>query len=99
VLEIRGVDYPYTHDLARLFALLDGSGGAPSNRDEAVALTPWGAEFRYGDVVAGALDRERAAATAEVILAWPRDRWRSPTRRASAGRRTITVAQRPSPHR
>lgn len=47
VLEVRGVDYPYTHDLARLFALLDGSGGAPRDRDDAVALTPWAAEFRY----------------------------------------------------
>lgn len=70
VLESRGIDYPYTHDLARLFALLDDSGGAPENRDDAIALSPWAAEFRYGDVVAGSLDRERAVATATAALRW-----------------------------
>jgi HEPN domain-containing protein len=70
VLEIRGVDYPYSHDLARLFALLDDSGGAPPDRDDALALTPWAAEFRYGDVVASALDRVRAAEVAAAILEW-----------------------------
>jgi HEPN domain-containing protein len=70
VLETRGVDYPHTHDLARLFELLDGSGGAPGNRDDALALSPWATEFRYGDVVAGSLDRDDAVATARAILDW-----------------------------
>ena len=70
VLETRGVDYPYTHDLARLFQLLDDSGGAPGDRDHALALSPWAAEFRYGDVVVGSLDRDRALAVATSILAW-----------------------------
>jgi HEPN domain-containing protein len=70
VLETRGVDYPYTHDLARLFQLLDDSGGAPGDRDDALALNPWAAEFRYGDVVVGSLDRDNALAVATAILAW-----------------------------
>jgi HEPN domain-containing protein len=70
VLELRGVDYPYTHDLARLFELLDGSGGAPGDRDEALALSPWATEFRNGDVVAGSLDRDEAIAAAMAILEW-----------------------------
>lgn len=70
VLETRGVDYPYTHDLARLFELLDDCGGAPGGRDDALALSPWAAEFRYGDVVAGSLDRESAVAVAEATLDW-----------------------------
>jgi HEPN domain-containing protein len=70
VLETRAIDYPYTHDLARLFELLDRSGGAPENRDNALALSPWATEFRYGDVVAGPLDRAEAIAAATVILDW-----------------------------
>lgn len=70
VLEVRGIDYPYTHDLGRFFELLEGSGGSPSDRDAALALTPWAAEFRYGDVVASSLDRDRAVAVAEAMLAW-----------------------------
>lgn len=70
VLEVRGVDYPYTHDIARLYELLDESGGAPEDRDDAVALTPWAAELRYGDVVTGALNRDHALAVAQSVLAW-----------------------------
>lgn len=70
VLEKRGVDYPRTHDLARLFELLDDCGSAPPNRDEALALSPWAAEFRYGDVVVGTLDRDRALAVAVAVLNW-----------------------------
>jgi HEPN domain-containing protein len=73
VLETREVDYPYTHDLARLFELLDGSGGAPENRDDTLALSPWATEFRYGDVVAGSLDRDEAVAAATAILEWAED--------------------------
>lgn len=69
-LEARGVDYPRTHDLARLLELLNDSGGAPPDRDAALALSPWAAEFRYGDVIAGSLDRDRALAAAESALAW-----------------------------
>ena len=70
VLERREVDYPHTHDLARLFELLDGSGGAPAHRDDALALSPWATEFRYGDVVAGSLERDEATAAAMAILDW-----------------------------
>jgi len=70
VLETRGLDYPYTHDLARLFQLLDDSGGAPGGRDDALALNPWAAEFRYGDVVVGSLDRDGAVGVATAVLDW-----------------------------
>jgi HEPN domain-containing protein len=70
VLETRGVDYPHTHDLARLFELLDDSGGAPGDSEEVLALTPWAAEFRYGDVVAGSLDRAHAVRVATATLKW-----------------------------
>lgn len=46
------------------------SGGAPPDRDGALALTPWAAEFRYGDLMASALDRVRAAEVAAAILDW-----------------------------
>lgn len=67
---MRGIDYPYTHDIRTLHELLDDSGGAPEHRDDAVALTPWAAEFRYGDVVSGTLDRSDALTVAGRILAW-----------------------------
>jgi HEPN domain-containing protein len=70
VLQTRGVDYPYTHDLARLFQLLDTSGGAPQDHDRAIALSPWAAEFRYGDVVVESLDRDEAVAISSAILEW-----------------------------
>jgi HEPN domain-containing protein len=70
VLESRGADFPYTHDLGRLFELLEDSGAAPAHHDDALALSPWAAEFRYGDVVVGSLDREGAVAVAAAILDW-----------------------------
>jgi hypothetical protein len=53
-----------------LFELLDSSGGAPGTRDDALALSPWAAEFRYGDLVAGSLEREEALAAATAIMDW-----------------------------
>lgn len=70
VLEVRGVDYPRTHDIARLFSLLGDSGGAPEGLDEAVALNPWAAELRYGGLVSGRLDRAEARDVARRILDW-----------------------------
>lgn len=70
VLEHRVDDDPGTHDPARLFELLERSGGAPANHEAAFALSPWAAQFRYGDVVGETLDREHALAVAEVTLAW-----------------------------
>lgn len=70
VLETRAVDYPYTHDLGRLFKLLEGSGAAPPGRDDALELIPWAAEFRYGDLVVGSLDRAAAITVAATILDW-----------------------------
>lgn len=68
MLERRSIDYPYTHDLARLLKLLEGPGGAPATRDDMLALTPWATESRYGDAMPASGDtlafrpiRERAA--------------------------------------
>lgn len=53
--------------------MLKVSGGAPGYRDEALALIPWAASFRYGDAVASSLDRDLAQAVAEAILSWAED--------------------------
>ncbi len=70
VLETRDIDYPHTHDIERLLKLLDDSGGGPEHRDDALALSPWAAEFRYGDVVGSSLDRSQAVAVADSVLTW-----------------------------
>ena len=59
--------YPWTHDLTHLFELMLEAGLAfPDHLREARRLTPWATEFRYGETIDEALDRDAALAGATV---------------------------------
>lgn len=45
-----GVEYPRTHDLTRLLALVEAAGARMGTYDELVELNPFAVQFRY-DVV------------------------------------------------
>jgi len=66
-----GVDYPLTHDIARL---LDQLGrGRLSDRlplDQAEDLTPWATELRYGASSQSELDRPAALRVTEAFRTW-----------------------------
>lgn len=71
VLASRGVDYPFTHDLARLFDQL-GRDRLPETLPvgEAEDLTPWATERRYGGASASELDRRASLVVIEAFRAW-----------------------------
>lgn len=67
----RGVAPPRIHDLARLGALLEEDGAAPPPAvREARRLTAWAVEFRYDDVLAERLDRERVRSGLADVRRW-----------------------------
>lgn len=68
VLASRGVDYPFTHDVARLLDVV-GRAQLPEALPirDAEDLTPWATELRYGGSPLSRLDR---AATLNVIQAF-----------------------------
>ena len=70
-LASRGVEYPFTHDLARLADLL---GDVPAEVDAATDLMPWSVVQRYEDVAGGHLDREDALRLARAAVGWATDR-------------------------
>jgi HEPN domain-containing protein len=70
-LAARGVDFPYTHDVAGLMELcLDSGLEVPHELSGADALSPFGVEFRYGATNPSPLDREQSARWSEVAVAW-----------------------------
>lgn len=70
-----GTEFPRTHDLLRLIELLDAQGIAvPASAQWIDALSPYAVEARYGMVEPGKLDRQRAIATIDEMLAWARQR-------------------------
>jgi HEPN domain-containing protein len=70
-LAARGVAYPWTHDIRHLMELLEASGSPlPDALAHARRLTPWAAEFRYGETIGDALDRPAALTTAEEVRQW-----------------------------
>jgi len=71
VLSAAGIETPRTHDLVRLMDLAS-EGGRPVPADCAWIdeLNPYAVQARYGLVQGGSLDRERALAAAEAVLAW-----------------------------
>jgi len=73
VLASRGVEFPFSHELAGLMKLCD-SAGVPVPPTLAVArrLTPYGARMRYGEAVAEGVTRVEAAAWAAEVVAWAR---------------------------
>ena len=74
VLASRGVEFPFTHLLARLMDLCD-SAGAPVGPAlfEARRLTPYAARLRYGTEVSTDVTRAEAASWAADAIAWARD--------------------------
>jgi HEPN domain-containing protein len=68
-LVLADVELPRTHDLEFLVRLVRGSGvDIPADLSSPEWLTPWAADFRYGDPVA--LDRPAACTAAESAIAW-----------------------------
>ncbi len=73
VIASRGVEFPFTHDLASLMKLSDAAGAAvPAGLAAARRLTPYGARMRYGEAVAQGVTRAEAAAWAAEAVAWAR---------------------------
>lgn len=48
-LSVRGREYPLTHDLARLFALLEADGAAVGPFWTLARLTPYAVQIRYAE--------------------------------------------------
>ena len=70
-LAARGVDFPYTHDVAGLIELcVDAGLELPQDLSGVDALSPFGVEFRYGAIEPSPLDREQSARWSEVALTW-----------------------------
>jgi HEPN domain-containing protein len=63
--------YPWTHDLRHLMELLDAAGSPlPDELRDARRLTPWAAEFRYGETIDDELERPAAVGIADAVLRW-----------------------------
>lgn len=71
VLSAHQQAYPWTHDLRHLMELLDAAGSPlPDELHDARRLTPWAAEFRYGETIDDELDRSAAVGIADAVLRW-----------------------------
>jgi HEPN domain-containing protein len=58
VVAVHDRAYPWTHDLRHLMELLDDAASPrPAELSDARRLTPWAAEFRYGETIDDELDR------------------------------------------
>lgn len=68
-----GVEFPFSHDIARLMRLCELAGLAtPSALADADRLTPYAVRFRYGPAVAGDVARAEAATWACEAVTWAR---------------------------
>ncbi len=66
-----GLEVPRSHDVRFLLELLDGLDVAvPDTVRAGEAMAPWAVEFRYGNVLDDALDRELAAKLVSDVIAW-----------------------------
>lgn len=71
VLAVRGVEFPYTHDLEALLELCDEHGiDAPEDLSEVDRLSPFAVRLRYGAAHTAALDRDRALRWAAIAVKW-----------------------------
>jgi HEPN domain-containing protein len=71
VLSAHDRAYPWTHDLRHLMELLDAAGSPlPAELSDARRLTPWAAEFRYGETIDEGLDRPGTMRIVEAVLRW-----------------------------
>jgi len=73
VLIRRGIEFPYVHDLGRLFTLLEENGlEVPQNVRAAETLTPYAAIARYPTLFEPVTREQylRAVELAEAVLEW-----------------------------
>lgn len=73
VLIVQGVDFPYTHDLARLLTLVDQAGvSVPPEVKAAIILSEYAVESRYPGASEPVTEEEygKATATAEAVVRW-----------------------------
>ncbi|HEY5196593.1 MAG TPA: HEPN domain-containing protein, partial [Solirubrobacteraceae bacterium] len=71
VLASRGVDFPFTHNLAALFQLCeDGGVEVPAELEEADRLTPYAVAARYGSRSPATVDRATALRFAAAAVRW-----------------------------
>ena len=73
----RGIEFPYTHDLARLLTLLDESGESiPHAVRYAEELTHYAASTRYPtfDGTVSEKDYQEAVEAAEAVVQWAEER-------------------------
>jgi HEPN domain-containing protein len=71
VLSVRDKAYPWTHDVHHLIELLDTGGPSlPEGLRDARRLTPWAAEFRYGETIGDELDRPATRAIVDEVIQW-----------------------------
>ena len=72
-----GVEFPYTHDLAALLALVENAGEiVPPSVKTATGLTPYAAATRYPGIGARMTgeDYTEAIKTAESVVRWVEER-------------------------
>ena len=75
VMVLRGIEFPYIHDLARLMSMLEASGETiPDPLRRAAALTRFAAQTRYPSLDEPVAEQEYAEAIAEAVLRWAEER-------------------------
>jgi len=71
VLAVRGVEFPFTHDIAVLIELSEDAGfEIPANLVDADHLTPYATALRYGLGDPDAVEPKRAIAWAALAIEW-----------------------------
>jgi len=71
VLASRGVDFPFTHNLAALLQLCEDVGiDVPADLEEADLLTPYAVAARYGSKSPATVDRATALRFAAAAVRW-----------------------------
>jgi HEPN domain-containing protein len=70
-LAVRGVEFPFIHDIDGLTSLCEEMGASlPEELDGADRLTPYAAGLRYDDSTVGGVDRETARRWATAAVRW-----------------------------
>jgi HEPN domain-containing protein len=73
VLALRGIEFPFTHDLEGLLRLCQKNGiDVPEDLSEVDRLSVFAVRLRYDASPAARLDRDKALAWAASAVAWAR---------------------------
>lgn len=73
ILFAQGMEFRKTHDLYELADRIEKAGIAlPVGMDELAKISPYAVEFRYGDEIAPALDRDLVDRIATTTSEWAR---------------------------